>query len=165
MRDRGCFQTGLEMLHPFLYPVQIPPKGGDQAVFHLPDFGHELLFLRQGSSAAADGVGARRSATKSHMVKSVSWPTAEITRQGGLGDGPGHRFGVERGQVLQGTAAPGNDDQLGDGPLADQFNGLDNLLGSGLSLDLYRHHLQMHRWKPAVGHLDDVSNNSTRWGR
>ncbi len=31
------------------------------------------------SSAAADGVGARRSATKSQMVKSVSWPTAEIT--------------------------------------------------------------------------------------
>ena len=31
------------------------------------------------SSAAADGVGARRSATKSAMVKSVSWPTAEMT--------------------------------------------------------------------------------------
>ena len=31
------------------------------------------------SSAAADGVGARRSATKSAMVKSVSWPTAETT--------------------------------------------------------------------------------------
>ena len=31
------------------------------------------------SSAAAEGVGARRSATKSAMVKSVSWPTAETT--------------------------------------------------------------------------------------
>src|ERR1039458_9841370 len=30
-------------------------------------------------SAAAEGVGARRSATKSAMVISVSWPTAEIT--------------------------------------------------------------------------------------
>lgn len=30
-------------------------------------------------SAAADGVGALRSATKSHIVKSVSWPTAEMT--------------------------------------------------------------------------------------
>lgn len=29
------------------------------------------------SSAAADGVGARRSAAKSAIVKSVSWPTAE----------------------------------------------------------------------------------------
>ena len=34
-------------------------------------------------SAAAEGVGARRSAAKSHMVKSVSWPTAEIV---GIGD-------------------------------------------------------------------------------
>ena len=31
------------------------------------------------SSAAAEGVGARRSATKSQMVQSVSWPTAEMT--------------------------------------------------------------------------------------
>ena len=31
------------------------------------------------SSAAADGVGARKSATKSQMVKSVSWPTADTT--------------------------------------------------------------------------------------
>ncbi len=33
-------------------------------------------------SAAADGVGARRSATKSAMVVSVSWPTAEMTGTG-----------------------------------------------------------------------------------
>ena len=31
------------------------------------------------SSAAADGVGARRSAAKSQIVKSVSCPTADIT--------------------------------------------------------------------------------------
>src|SRR2546423_15427599 len=31
------------------------------------------------TSAAAEGVGARRSATKSAIVKSVSCPTAEIT--------------------------------------------------------------------------------------
>ena len=31
------------------------------------------------SSAAADGVGTRRSAAKSQMVKSISWPTALIT--------------------------------------------------------------------------------------
>ena len=30
-------------------------------------------------SAAADGVGARRSAARSHSVTSVSWPTAETT--------------------------------------------------------------------------------------
>ena len=36
-------------------------------------------FCRTTISAAADGVGARRSAAKSAMVTSVSWPTAEIT--------------------------------------------------------------------------------------
>ena len=35
------------------------------------------------SSAAADGVGARRSATKSAIVKSTSCPIAEIT---GIGE-------------------------------------------------------------------------------
>ncbi|CEV42025.1 Uncharacterised protein [Streptococcus pneumoniae] len=34
--------------------------------------------LGAASSAAAVGVGARKSATKSAIVKSVSWPTAEI---------------------------------------------------------------------------------------
>ena len=34
------------------------------------------------SSAAAEGVGARRSATKSLIVKSISWPTAEIAVMG-----------------------------------------------------------------------------------
>jgi len=29
-------------------------------------------------SAAAEGVGALISATKSHIVKSISWPTADI---------------------------------------------------------------------------------------
>ena len=39
----------------------------------------ELAACATTSSAAADGVGARRSATKSAIVKSVSWPTAETT--------------------------------------------------------------------------------------
>ena len=36
------------------------------------------------NSAAADGVGARKSATKSHIVKSISCPTAEIIGTGEL---------------------------------------------------------------------------------
>ncbi len=39
-------------------------------------------FAATTSSAAADGVGARKSATKSAMVTSVSCPTAEITGTG-----------------------------------------------------------------------------------
>ena len=43
----------------------------------VPGPGNPRPSLR-GSSAAADGVGALKSATKSAIVKSVSWPTAEI---------------------------------------------------------------------------------------
>ena len=37
-----------------------------------------VLISGTANSAAAVGVGARRSATKSAMVKSTSWPTALI---------------------------------------------------------------------------------------
>ena len=40
---------------------------------------NSILQSGTASSAAAEGVGARRSATKSAMVKSVSCPIAEIT--------------------------------------------------------------------------------------
>ena len=48
-------------------------------------------------SAAADGVGARRSATKSAIVKSVSWPTAEITgtRQAGIARATGSSLNAQ----------------------------------------------------------------------
>ena len=41
-------------------------------------FSCNSIMLGAASSAAAVGVGARKSATKSAIVKSVSWPTAEI---------------------------------------------------------------------------------------
>ncbi len=46
------------------------------------DLGAELLEVRDTSSAAALGVGARTSATKSAIVTSVWWPTALITGTG-----------------------------------------------------------------------------------
>jgi hypothetical protein len=39
----------------------------------------QLQLIAADNSAAAEGVGARRSATKSAMVTSVSWPTALTT--------------------------------------------------------------------------------------
>jgi hypothetical protein len=39
----------------------------------------QLLLIAADNLAAAEGVGARRSATKSAMVTSVSWPTALTT--------------------------------------------------------------------------------------
>ena len=64
------------------------------------------------SSAAAEGVGARRSATKSAMVKSVSWPMAETTGSARGDDGAGDALGVEGGQVFERAAAAGEDDEV-----------------------------------------------------
>ena len=52
-----------------------------------------------------DGVGTRRSATKSAMVKSVSWPMAEITGHALGRDGSGDVLFVEGPQILERTAA------------------------------------------------------------
>ena len=59
------------------------------------------------SSAAAEGVGARRSAAKSARLKSVSWPIADTTGTGEAAIARARRFVVERPQVLQRAAAAG----------------------------------------------------------
>ena len=61
-------------------------------------------------SAAAVGVGARRSAAKSISVVSVSWPTAEISGMRHWRRGADHDLLVERPQVLE-AAAAARDDQ------------------------------------------------------
>ena len=63
-------------------------------------------------SAAADGVGARRSATKSAIVTSVSWPTAEITGTGHAGDGARDDLLVEGPEILDRSAAAPDDDDV-----------------------------------------------------
>ena len=63
-------------------------------------------------SAAADGVGARRSATKSAMVTSVSWPTAEITGTGDARNRARDDFLVERPEILDRSAAASDDDDV-----------------------------------------------------
>ncbi len=64
------------------------------------------------SSAAAEGVGARRSATKSQMVKSVSWPTAEITGIPEAAIVRAKRFVVEGEKVFERSAAACDDDDV-----------------------------------------------------
>ena len=63
-------------------------------------------------SAAADGVGARRSATKSAIVTSVSWPTAEMTGTGDSGDRARDDLLVERPEVFDRAAAAADDDDV-----------------------------------------------------
>ncbi len=63
-------------------------------------------------SAAAEGVAARRSATMSDIVQSISWPTAEITGISLVRYGPRQRLVVKRPQVLGRTAAATDDQHV-----------------------------------------------------
>jgi hypothetical protein len=51
-----------------------PPAAGNRG-----DVGQQRTPIRDDERAAPVGVGARTSATKSQIVKSVSWPTPETT--------------------------------------------------------------------------------------
>ena len=64
------------------------------------------------AAAAAVGVGARRSATKSAMVKSVSWPTPLTTGMARGGDRARHDLLVEGPQVLEASAAAADDEHV-----------------------------------------------------
>ena len=64
------------------------------------------------SSAAPEGVGARTSATRSAMVKSISWPTPRHYRQRAGEYRPGDDFLVERPEVLERAAAAREDQHV-----------------------------------------------------
>ena len=69
-------------------------------------------------SAAADGVGARRSATKSAIVTSTSWPTAEMTGTGQAAMARASDLLVERPQIFDRSAAAPDDDHVDAGDAA-----------------------------------------------
>ena len=64
------------------------------------------------NSAAADGVGARRSATKSAMVKSVSWPMAETTGSSEAAMARASPSSLKHGEIFQRPTATGEDDEI-----------------------------------------------------
>ena len=88
------------------------------------------------SSAAAVGVGARTSATKSAMVKSVSCPARYHRHRAGRHRARHHLF-VERPQVFDAAAATAQDQHVALGPAAGQFEHGGDLLGR--SRALHRH--------------------------
>ena len=65
-----------------LFIIAVTPGAALSLALRSARFAFSAAFSGNASSAAADGVGALMSATKSAMVKSVSWPTAEITGTG-----------------------------------------------------------------------------------
>ena len=104
-RRRMCTRR-LEPLHP-------RARRGAQAIVAADRSGRRTRPSRATtSSAAADGVGARTSATKSAMVTSVSWPTAEITGTGDARDRARDDFLVERPEIFDRAAAAADDDDV-----------------------------------------------------
>ena len=109
-------------------------------------------------SAAAEGVGARRSATKSAMVKSVSWPTPEITgtRQAAMARASPsslkhHRSSAEpppRARITTSTS----------GTAATDAQRRHDGQGRALPLDGRGGQQDRHR-EPPVGHPDDVADD------
>ena len=109
-------------------------------------------------SAAADGVGARRSATKSAIVKSISWPTAEITGTGRGRDRAGHELLVERPEILDRAAAAPDDDDVDARDLArSRAAPAHDLGGRAVPLDARRPDHQVRVRMAAAQHLDDVA--------
>ena len=75
-RVRATCTRRLDVLHVAHVPRRRADRAGDRSAPQNSSLAATTI------SAAADGVGARRSATKSAIVTSVSWPTAEITGTG-----------------------------------------------------------------------------------
>ena len=109
-------------------------------------------------SAAADGVGARRSATKSAIVTSVSWPTAEITGTATEHDRPRHDFLVERPQVLNRASAPADDDDVDARDVPECFQRACDLDRCPLALHTGRSDHNLGTGVAAPEHLEDVAD-------
>ena len=115
-------------------------------------------------SAAAVGVGARRSATWSMRVVSVSWPTAEISGICARGDGADDDLFVVAPEVLDRAAAAGDDEQVGardaaaGGEAVEAVDGGGDLGGAGVALDADRPDEDVAR--EAVGEaVEDVADH------
>ena len=109
-------------------------------------------------SAAADGVGARRSATKSAIVVSVSWPTAEITGTGDIRDRAGDDFLVERPQVFDRTAPAADDDDVDAGHSCNGPQTSRDVEGRPFALNPGGTNHDLRIRIPSPEHLDDVPN-------
>ncbi len=109
-------------------------------------------------SAAADGVGARRSATKSAIVTSTSWPTAEMTGTGQRRDRPRHDLLVERPQVFDRSAAAPDDDDVDAFDAPDVAERAGDVGRGAVALDARRRDDHVRVRIPPAEHLEDVAD-------
>ena len=113
-------------------------------------------------SAAAEGVGARRSATRSAIVRSVSCPTAEIV---GIRDRASARatHSLLNGFEVLGRASPAREDQDVEGAAA--VEGVDrvgDLERGAVSLDPHRIDRDAHGVGPPRHHVEHVPDGRAR---
>ena len=106
------------------------------------------------TSAAAVGVGARRSAAKSAMVKSVSWPTPLMTGIGQAREGAGHDLFVERPQIFDAAAAAADDQRLAEAARARSGNRGSNLRSGAV---LYRRREEHDGRRPSRQGTENVA--------
>ena len=99
------------------------------------------LFARITISAAADGVGARRSATKSQIVKSVSWPTRRSS-ESSTPQRRARRLLVERPQILERSSAAADQHDVVQLPAREMADGDGDLARGGRALHADRIDLQ-----------------------
>ena len=109
-------------------------------------------------SAAAEGVGARTSAAKSAIVKSTSWPTAEMIGNRRGDDGPRHDFFVERPQIFDRAASAPDDDDVDARHLDDVLDAAGDFGRGALSLHARGANDEMRVRIPSAEHFDDVAN-------
>ena len=108
-------------VHAAAQALHAPARRGDAAARAGDRSGRRIRPSRATtSSAAADGVGARTSATKSAIVTSVSWPTAEMTGTGDARDRARDDLLVERPEILDRSAAAADDDDVDAGHACDR---------------------------------------------
>ncbi len=113
-------------------------------------------------SAAADGVGARTSATKSAMVKSTSWPTAVTTGTGQPAMARATGSWLNGHEVLGRSAAASDDDDVHAGHAADGADGVGDLGGGALALHPRRPDDEVGVGMAAGEDLDDVAQAPRR---
>ena len=107
-------------------------------------------------SAAADGVGARRSATKSAIVTSTSCPTAEITGTGEAAMARARISSLKAHRSSIDPAAPPDDDDVDAGDAGDRLERAGDVIAGAVALDAHRPHDQVRIRMPAAQDLDDV---------
>ena len=93
------------------------------------------------------------------MVKSVSWPTAEITGNARGDDGAGDSFFIEGPQVFQRAAAASHDDEVGPIGSAEVFEAGADLLAGAFALHEGGENANVQSREAALEDLQHVANH------